>query len=161
MLSTFNSGDALRQVCQRDHSLPMASSQTLVSLCAASVTVWLHYWGLQVNGDHQGEHSLASNAVDSYHPPQGAEARSAHHTNAASEPASTSGRGMKGGGRSRQLSQAEARQLGSSALRLWTNICLCHSLIVEDAPDGIKKVFQVRSRHHGPDVCSLCLTKIL
>lgn len=39
--------------------------------------------------------------------------------------------------------------LGSQALDFWTNVCVCHSLIVEEDPKGGLPIYQVRGKGTG------------
>ena len=55
----------------------------------------------------------------------------------------TARRGAGGG----QGSELEAVVLGHHMVDFWTNVCVCHTLIVEESPEGAgPPIYQVRSR---------------
>lgn len=67
-------------------------------------------------------------------------------------------RGGAGGG---QGSELEAVVLGHHMVDFWTNVCVCHTLIVEAGPDGAgPPIYQVRSRGSTCAVMSVVQTRL-
>ena len=57
-------------------------------------------------------------------------------------PAGANGAGANGGSVSAEEARARLLLLGHHLLDFWANICLCHSLIVEEAEDGGPPIYQ-------------------
>ena len=57
------------------------------------------------------------------------------------------------------ISAEDQRLLGQQTLDLWMNLCLCHTLIVEEAKKGEPPVYQVPDRVpiFGPCASCLCI----
>ena len=49
-----------------------------------------------------------------------------------------------------EVGTGDQELLGQQTLDFWLNLCICHTLIVEEAKDGGQSVFQVHHQKHPP-----------